>query len=139
MVEYTLGNLRGRRIGVWGLAFKPGTDDIRASAAIDIVQRLFAHGADVSVYDPQAMDSARAVLSDRVSFAPTPIDAATGAEALLILTEWPQFKDVSLSTLRTSMLEPRIFDGRNLFADAALHEHGFSYVGVGLCPRGRAS
>jgi UDPglucose 6-dehydrogenase len=131
-IEYRLGNLQGRRVGVWGLAFKNGTDDIRESAAIDIVQRLSARGAEVCVFDPMATESARRVLSDRVEYAPTAIDAATGAEALLVLTEWPEFRDVSFPTLKEKMIEPRIFDGRNLLADLRLDTLGFDYEGVGI-------
>ncbi|MBI4435235.1 UDP-glucose/GDP-mannose dehydrogenase family protein [Candidatus Uhrbacteria bacterium] len=127
-----LGGVKGRRIAVWGLAFKPDTDDVRESAAIDIAQRLCAHGADVVAYDPKAIENAKRVLSDSVSFAPTAIDAAAGAEALVVLTEWPEFRDVSFATLKDLMLEPRVFDGRNHLADLHLSELGFTYRGVGL-------
>ncbi len=127
-----LGGVKGRRIAVWGLAFKPDTDDVRESAAIDIAQRLCAHGAEVVAYDPKAVENARRVLSDTVAFAPTAIDAAAGAEALVVLTEWPEFRDVSFTTLKDLMLEPRIFDGRNHLADLHLPELGFIYRGVGL-------
>lgn len=127
-----LGGVKGRRIGVWGLAFKPDTDDVRESAAIDIVQRLCAHGVEVVVYDPKATRNAKQILADSVTFAPTAVDAATGAEALVILTEWPEFRDVSFATLKDIMLEPRIFDGRNHLADLHLNDLGFIYRGVGL-------
>ena len=127
-----LGGVKGRRIAVWGLAFKPDTDDVRESAAIDIAQRLCAQGADVVAYDPKAMENAKRVLADSVTFAPTAIDAAAGAEALVVLTEWPEFRDVSFVTLKDLMLEPRIFDGRNHLADLHLSELGFTYRGVGL-------
>lgn len=134
-VEAVMGNLQGRKIGVWGLAFKGGTDDIRESAGIDLVQRLFAKGAEVVAYDPKAMGNARRVLSDRIEFAPTAIDAARECEALLVLTDWPEFRDVSLTTLKECMLEPRIFDGRNLLADLGLQHAGFEYHGVGFVTR----
>jgi len=127
-----LGGVKGRRIAVWGLAFKPDTDDVRESAAIDIAQRLCAQGADVVAYDPKATENAKRVLADSVTFAPTAIDAAAGAEALVVLTEWPEFRDVSFATLKDLMLEPRIFDGRNHLADLHLSELGFTYRGVGL-------
>ncbi|MBI4257125.1 UDP-glucose/GDP-mannose dehydrogenase family protein [Candidatus Uhrbacteria bacterium] len=127
-----LGGVKGRRIAVWGLAFKPDTDDVRESAAIDIAQRLCAQGADVVAYDPKATENAKRVLADSVSFAPTAIDAAAGVEALIVLTEWPEFRDVSFATLKNLMLEPRIFDGRNHLADLHLSELGFTYRGVGL-------
>ncbi|MFC1788053.1 UDP-glucose dehydrogenase family protein [Patescibacteria group bacterium] len=131
-VESKLDGLKDRKIGVWGLAFKNNTDDIRHSAAIDLVQRVFSHGAEVVVYDPQAMQNAKQVLSDRVQYAATAIDAAHGADALLILTEWPEFRNVSFETLKEKMLEPRIFDGRNLLSGLNLAKYGFEYYGVGI-------
>ncbi len=129
----TLRVLKGRRIGVWGLSFKPNTDDIRESAAIDLVQRLVAYGADVSVYDPKAMENSKKILPDSVVFCSTPIDAAEGVEALLVLTEWPEFKKVSFATMITRMVRPLIFDGRNCLIDMKLESSGFEYQGVGLC------
>ncbi|MBU0646374.1 UDP-glucose/GDP-mannose dehydrogenase family protein [Patescibacteria group bacterium] len=131
-VESNLVNLKGRKLAVWGLAFKNNTDDIRDSAAIDLVQRLYARGAELVVYDPEAMANARRVLPDGIEFVATPIDAARGAEALLILTEWPEFRGVSWPTLLDSMVEPKIFDGRNLLADLDLAKWGFEYHGVGI-------
>lgn len=127
-----LGGVKGRRIAVWGLAFKPDTDDVRESAAIDIAQRLCAQGAEVVAYDPKATENARMVLADSVVFAPTAIDACSGAEALVVLTEWPEFREVSFPALKDRMIEPRIFDGRNHLADLHLSQHGFMYRGVGL-------
>lgn len=127
-----LGSVKGRRIAVWGLAFKPDTDDVRESAAIDIAQRLCAQGAEVVAYDPKATQNAKRVLADSVTFAPTAVDATMGAEALVVLTEWPEFRDVSFATLKDIMLEPRIFDGRNHLADLHLSDLGFTYRGVGL-------
>ncbi len=132
-VQKALSPLKGRRIGVWGITFKPDTDDIRDSASMDIVKQLIAHGADVSVYDPKGMEHARHVLPDHITFAPTPIDAANGADALLVLTEWPEFKDVSFPTLKARMIGTQIFDGRNCLADLHLDQFGFEYCGVGLC------
>ncbi len=139
-LEEALGGLQKRAVAVWGLAFKGNTDDVRESAAIDIVQRLFARGADVTVYDPQAMDPARRHLSDRVQYAATAVDAAAGAEALLVLADWIEFRAVSWSTLKGVMLEPRVFDGRNWLADLDLPSFGFEYHGVGFSsglPAGR--
>ena len=127
-----LGDVKGRRIAVWGLAFKPDTDDVRESAAIEIAQRLCAQGAEIAAYDPKAMENAKRVLSDTVIFAPTAMDAASGADALVVLTQWPEFKEVSFKTLRDQMVEPHIFDGRNYLADLHLEQLGFIYRGVGL-------
>ncbi|MFA6131878.1 MAG: UDP-glucose/GDP-mannose dehydrogenase family protein [Patescibacteria group bacterium] len=130
-VEEKLGGLKGRTLAVWGLSYKGGTDDIRESAAIDIVKRLFANGAEVIVYDPMAAERAKEVLSDRVLFAPTAVDAVEGAEALLVLTDWPEFREVSFDAVRERMLNPVIFDGRNLLVDQHLKDLGFTYYGVG--------
>jgi UDPglucose 6-dehydrogenase len=131
-IQDVLGELKGRRIAVWGLAFKPKTDDVRESAAIDLVRRFYALGAEVLVFDPEAMETAKQVLPDGIQFAATAIDAAEGAEALVVLTEWPEFRDVSFSTLKTRMLDPIVFDGRNCLKDAHLEKFGFTYVGVGI-------
>lgn len=131
-VEDALGGFKGRSIAVWGLAFKGGTDDVRESAAIDIVQRLVGKGAQVVAYDPQAKGTAAKVLSESVQLAATAIDAAAGAEALLVLTDWPEFRAVSFETLKTAMLDPKIFDGRNYLADLDLGRFGFVYEGVGI-------
>lgn len=131
-IQQTLGVVKGRRIAVWGLAFKPGTDDVRESASIDIVRRLYALGAEIVAYDPEAQETARRVLPDQIQFSGTAIDAADGAEALVILTEWPEFKDVSFATLKTRMIDPIIFDGRNYLRDQHLDKFGFTYVGVGI-------
>lgn len=130
-VEEKLGNLKGRRLAVWGLSYKGGTDDIRESAAVDIVQRLFARGAEIIAFDPLAVERARACLSERILFAPTAVDAVEGADALLVLTDWPEFREVSFETAREKMLTPIIFDGRNLLADLRLKDLGFVYYGVG--------
>lgn len=131
-VEHALGGVRGRKLAVWGLAFKGGTDDVRESAAIDIAQRLFARGADLAVYDPAAMENGRRAFGDRVEFATTAIDAAIGADALLVLTDWSEFRDISFETLREQMMSPIIFDGRNWLADLKLPDRGFRYYGVGI-------
>ncbi|HBR80518.1 MAG: Nucleotide sugar dehydrogenase [Candidatus Uhrbacteria bacterium GW2011_GWE2_45_35] len=130
-IEERLGNLKGRTLAVWGLSYKGGTDDIRESAAIDIVQRLFARGAEVVAYDPVAMVAAQKVLPENIEFAPTAVDATEGADALLVLTDWPEFREMSFETVVTHMLTPLIFDGRNFLADLHLKDLGFEYYGVG--------
>ncbi len=125
--------LKGRRIAVWGLAFKPGTDDIRESAAIEIIQKLYAHGAEVVVYDPKAEEMAKKLMPEHIIFAENAVDATDGAEALIVLTEWPEFREVSFDTVKARMIDPIIFDGRNCLADLKLEKFGFSYIGVGLC------
>ncbi len=131
-VAETLGGVRSRRIAVWGLAFKGGTDDARGSSAVDVVQRLVGLGADIVAYDPQGMRQAQGLLPECVAYAPTAVDATTGADALLVLTDWPEFRDVSFDAVRDRMAEPNVFDGRNLLADLELGSKGFAYRGVGI-------
>jgi len=132
-IVHRLDGVQGRRLAVWGLSFKPETDDVTHSAAMDIVRMLYGYGADLVVYDPQAMPNAKRLLPEGIEFAPTPIDAAEGADALLVLTEWPEFQEVSFSTLQTNMVTPILFDGRNCLAHKHLASLGFDYHGVGLC------
>lgn len=131
-VRETLGLLAGKKIGVWGLAFKANTDDVRESAAIDIIRRLFAEGADIVVYDPQAMENARRLLGDMVAYASDPLEAVVDADALCILTEWPVFRSVSGVRLAEVMRGKHVFDGRNLLADLNVEIYGLTYHGVGM-------
>ena len=131
-VREALGELSGKTLAVWGLAFKANTDDVRESASLDIVMRLFAEGADLVVFDPQAMLNARCVLKDTVTYAASPLEAAAGADALCVLTEWPLFRAVSPDRLAHLMRGKHIFDGRNLLADISTAPYGLTYHGVGL-------
>ena len=122
--------LRGKRIGVWGLAFKPNTDDVREAPAFRIIDGLLQEGAEVQVYDPKAMDSARPKLTG-VTFCEDPYQAAAGAEALVLATEWEEFKAVDLSKVKALMTWPLLLDGRNFFDKEAMQEVGFEYIGMG--------
>jgi UDPglucose 6-dehydrogenase len=129
-IKKELWVVRGKTIGVWGLAFKPDTDDIRYAPALTIVQQLAAEGAHVRAYDPQAMDKARQQLPG-VTFAQDLYDAARGADAILLLTEWEQFRHVDWARLGDLVERPLIIDGRNLLSPKEVTLHGFQYVGVG--------
>jgi UDPglucose 6-dehydrogenase len=130
-VRGVLWTLRGKRLGVLGLAFKGGTDDIRESPAILLVQELLREGCQISAYDPAALDRAREVLNSNVEFVSDPYDAATGADALLILTEWEEFAALDLPRLRKLLKYPIVIDGRNLYDPAVMARHGFTYYSVG--------
>ena len=130
-VRSVLWTLRGKRLGVLGLAFKGGTDDIRESPAMLLVQELLREGCRVCAYDPAAMDRARDLLKSGVEFATDAYQAAKGADALLILTEWEEFASLDLDRLRTLLKYPIILDGRNLYDPAVMVENGFSYYSVG--------
>jgi UDPglucose 6-dehydrogenase len=130
-VRSALWTLRGKRLGVLGLAFKGGTDDIRESPAILLVQALLQEGCQVAAYDPAAAGRAREVLQSRVEFVGTAYDAARGADALLILTEWEEFSALDLERLHKQLKYPIVIDGRNLYDPETMARHGFTYYSVG--------
>lgn len=130
-VRSVLWTFRGKRLGVLGLAFKDGTDDIRESPALLLVQELLREGCHICAYDPAAMVRAKEVLNSGVKFAEDAYQAATGADALLILTEWDEFAALDLDRLRSLVKYPIVLDGRNLYDPAVMLEHGFSYYSVG--------
>lgn len=131
-VSSVLGPLTGKRLGVLGLAFKEGTDDIRESPAIAIVEQLLQRGASICAFDPAATERAREVLSSvRMEFAENAYQAARGADALLILTAWPPFLELDLQRIRLELKSPVIFDGRNLYLPEQMAAAGFVYHSVG--------
>jgi UDPglucose 6-dehydrogenase len=132
-IQDNLWVLRDKKIGVLGLAFKQNTDDVRTSPAIDLCQRLLKEGAKLRVYDPQAMEKAKALLpeSDAVEYVADMDSVTDGVDALAIATEWPQFTKLDLARARKSMRTPIIFDGRNLFDPAEMERLGFIYKSIG--------
>jgi UDPglucose 6-dehydrogenase len=130
-VHNALWTLRGKRLGVLGLAFKGGTDDIRESPAISLVQTLLQEGCQIAAYDPAAHERAREVLNSTVEFASDAYAAARGADALLILTEWEEFASLDLDHLHRELKFPIVIDGRNLYDPEAMAAHGFTYYSVG--------
>jgi UDPglucose 6-dehydrogenase len=130
-VRNALWTLRGKRLGVLGLAFKGGTDDIRESPAILLVQALLQEGCQVAAYDPAAQERAREVLNSSVEYASDAYEAARGADALLILTEWDEFASLDLDRLHQQLKYPIVVDGRNLYDPESMAAHGFTYYSVG--------
>jgi UDPglucose 6-dehydrogenase len=130
-VHSALWTLRGKKLGVLGLAFKGGTDDIRESPALFLVQALLQEGSQITAYDPAAMERAREVLSSEVTFAKSAYEAAYGADALLILTEWEEFANLDLARLRQGLKYPIVIDGRNLYDPEVMAAQGFTYYSVG--------
>jgi UDPglucose 6-dehydrogenase len=128
-------NLTACAIGVWGLAFKAGTDDMRESPATPLIEGLLAAGASVRAHDPKAEHNARRIFGDRVAFVGDPYDAIDGADALVILTEWLPYRTPDFDRMRQLMRRPVIIDGRNLYDPARMLGYGFEYSGIG---RGRA-
>jgi UDPglucose 6-dehydrogenase len=133
VVERFGEDLHGRRFALWGLAFKPDTDDLREAPSRVIIDGLLSRGASVIAYDPVAMDEARRAFggSDRIEFAATANDALDGADALLIVTEWKAFRSPDFTRMRSSLRQPVIFDGRNLFDPALMRDAGFDYFPIG--------
>jgi UDPglucose 6-dehydrogenase len=129
------GQLAGRTFGVWGLAFKPRTDDMREAPSIDVIEGLIGKGARVQAYDPVAMERARRQFGDRVILAPGPYEAIERAEALFVVTEWSEFRNPDFDRMKALMKEPVVFDGRNVFDPEEMTELGFRWYGIGR-PRG---
>jgi UDPglucose 6-dehydrogenase len=132
-VREALWVLREKRITVWGLTFKPDTDDVRNSVAIDLINKLVAEGAHVTAYDPKGMEKAReySLIPTSVKLAATAVEAAEGAEALILATEWKEFASQDFAKVKSVMHTPQVFDGRNLFNPKTMREMGFAYHGVG--------
>lgn len=129
-IKKELWTLRGKRIGVWGLAFKPNTDDVRFAPAFGIIRELLAEGALVRAYDPQAMEKARLELPE-ITYCHDMYEAASGAEAIAVLTEWDEFQGVQWERLIRFVERPLMVDGRNAFSPDEVSRHGFQYIGIG--------
>jgi UDPglucose 6-dehydrogenase len=124
-------NLKGRTIALWGLAFKPRTDDMREAPAITIVNRLLAAGAKVKAYDPEALGTARPIFDDRIELCAKSYDALNGADALAIVTEWNEFREPDFGKMRQRLKSPVVFDGRNIYAPDQMKAQGFTYYSIG--------
>ncbi len=130
-LEKALGDLKGRRIGILGLSFKPNTDDTRDAPALDIIRMLLEKGAKVQAYDPQAMQASKDEIP-ALDLRQNPYEVAEGADALLLATEWNEFKSLNFVEIKVNMRGNVIFDGRNLWDGQALHNLGFTYFGIGV-------
>lgn len=134
-VLHRLGrNLEGVALGVWGLAFKAGTDDMRDSPAIPLIQGLLEAGAIVRAHDPKASDAARSVFGDSITYVADPYEAARDASAVIVLTEWLQYRTPDFERLRDLMHRPLFIDGRNLYEGERMDRHGFEYESIGRPP-----
>jgi UDPglucose 6-dehydrogenase len=130
---YFKGGLQGRVFAVWGLSFKPQTDDIREAPALTVISRLLEAGARVQAYDPEAMPATRQQLGDNpaVTYAPSSYEALEGADALIVCTEWTKFREPDFERMQSLMKAPVIFDGRNLYNPDKLAKLGFTYFHIG--------
>lgn len=124
-------DIKGKRVAVWGLAFKPETDDMRCAPSVVVIESLLADGAEVSVFDPVAMDEARKIFGDRVTYARDIYDAAVDADAIALLTEWKQFRMPSWRAIARAMRGNLVVDGRNIYEPSELAEEGLDYKGIG--------
>jgi UDPglucose 6-dehydrogenase len=125
------GSLKGKTIGLWGLAFKPRTDDMREAPAIPLVEALLSAGASVQAFDPEAMRVAKGIFGSKITYASSAYDAVKGADALAIVTEWNEFRRPDFARIRSLMRAPVVFDGRNLFAPPQMKQNGFTYYSIG--------
>ena len=130
-MEKQLGDLTGRTVAVWGLSFKPNTDDIREAPAITLIDRLLGAGAIVAAYDPVARDNVRAVYGDKIRLTEKMYDALDGADALALVTEWHEFRRPDFGRMKKAMKTPCLFDGRNIWDPEELRRLGFTYQGIG--------
>jgi len=125
------GSLDGRTFAVWGLAFKPKTDDMREAPSIEVIEGLLAKGAKVVAHDPVAERTARRVFGDRIRYTPVPYEALEGADGLFVVTEWNEFRHPDFERMKTLMKSPVILDGRNIYDPSRMLEMGFTYMGLG--------
>tara|TARA_R110002096_G_scaffold435690_1_gene662117 strand:+ start:5055 stop:6368 length:1314 start_codon:yes stop_codon:yes gene_type:complete len=131
ILDFYGGNLKGKNVAIWGLAFKPDTDDIREAPSLYLIDELLKAGARVSAYDPEAMSNVQERLGDKINFGIDAYDACKGADFLVIATEWPVFRNPDFKKLATLLSEPTIFDGRNLYDNSQLKDAGFNYFSIG--------
>jgi UDPglucose 6-dehydrogenase len=131
MKQFFGGSLRGKKIGVWGLSFKPHTDDIREAPALENINLLLQEGATIVAHDPEAMDNVRKIFGDKITFAKNPYEAIHAADALFIATEWPEFRTPDFDKVAELIKNKVIFDGRNLYELSQMKELGFTYYSIG--------
>ena len=129
--SYYNGDLQGKQIALWGLAFKPNTDDIREAPALSIIEALTAMGATITAYDPEAMPNVRAQIGDKINYAANQYEALKDAVALIIATEWSEFRTPDFECMEKEIKHKIIFDGRNLFNVYKMRELGYHYESIG--------
>jgi UDPglucose 6-dehydrogenase len=130
MAHYN-GNIAGKHFALWGLAFKPNTDDIREAPALSIIDALTKAGATVTAYDPEAMANVKSQIGNKIKYADNQYQALAGAEALIIATEWSEFRTPDFELMAKSLKQKKMFDGRNLFDKKKMKESGYDYESIG--------
>ena len=126
------GNLQGKTVAIWGLSFKPQTDDMREAPSLVIIDKLLQAGIKVKAYDPVAMKETQRILGDAIYYAPDQYDALIDADCLMLVTEWPEFKFPNLNIVKKLLKEPVIFDGRNIYEVPEMKRKGFTYYCIGI-------
>ena len=129
--DYFKGDLKGKKIAIWGLAFKPHTDDIREAPALYNIEALLKEGAVIRAHDPEAMENVRKIFGDKIEYFENPYEAAQGADAIFIATEWPEFRTPDFEKLSSTVKSKVIFDGRNVYELNVMKEHGYKYFSIG--------
>ena len=129
--KYFDGNLKGKKFALWGLAFKPNTDDIREAPALYMIDALLAEGASIATYDPEAMSNVKQLMGDKIRFCETQYEALAGADALIVATEWSEFRTPDFNKISALLKNKAIFDGRNLFDLKQMEDMGYHYISIG--------
>jgi UDPglucose 6-dehydrogenase len=133
--KYYNGSLKGKTFGIWGLSFKPQTDDMREAPSLVIIEKLLAEGAKVKAYDPVAMEETKRILGDKIEYAEDKYDAILDTDGLFVVTEWPEFKMLNFKVLKKLLKEPVVFDGRNIYDVEEMKTNEFKYYGIGVGDR----
>ena len=129
--DFYKGDLKGKIFAMWGLSFKPHTDDIREAPALYNIEELIAAGAIVKAHDPESMENVKGIMGDKIQYTQTPYEAAEGADAIFIATEWPEFRTPDFERLSMALKSKVIFDGRNLYDLDQMKELGYTYFSIG--------
>jgi UDPglucose 6-dehydrogenase len=131
LIQKRFGNLKGLQFAVWGLAFKPKTDDMRAAPSLTIIEELLKAGAKIKAFDPVAQEQTQKILGNQIEYAASEYEVLAGSSALIICTEWPQFRQPDFELIKSKLAKPVIFDGRNIFNEETLIQKGFEYFCIG--------
>jgi len=134
VIDYFGGNVKGKKIALWGLSFKPKTDDMRDAPAIEIINLLLAAGAVIEAFDPVAAKETKKIFGERIGYGIKNYDVLKDADALLVITEWNEFREPDFEKIKSLMKNPVIFDGRNIYDGKKLNEKGFTYFSIGKKP-----
>lgn len=134
VLDHFKNDVAGKTFAIWGLAFKPRTDDVREAPALTVIDELLKRGAKLQVHDPEAMENVRRQYGDKLAYFERPYDALIDADALIVMTEWKEFQNVNFAAMRKLLRKPTVFDGRNIYEPKTMREAGFTYYSIGRAP-----